>query len=71
MANENVGISILSVVKYGFPATINGKELDFLLMLNEMICLAKRQERRGTISGNHKQIVTHLGLNGWENLWDI
>lgn len=60
MANENVGISIFSS-SYVFPAMV--KEVDFLLILNEMICSAKSQKSRGVISGNHKQIFTHCELN--------
>lgn len=68
MANESEGIFIF-LSSYVIPAIV--KEVGFLLILNEMICSAKSQKNRGVISGNHKQIFTHCGLNCWENLWRI
>lgn len=65
MANESVGIYIF-LSSYVIPTMV--KEVDFRLVLNEIISSAKSQKSKGVISDNHKQIFTRCVLNCWENL---
>lgn len=44
MENESVGISIF-LSSYAIPAMV--KEVDFLLVLKEIICSAKKSEEQG------------------------